>query len=386
LAGADPYVIEPEHEIPEWRSDFNQRYPGISRVTVAPTTLLFYVPFASLSHRTQQVIWWLLQWAAMIWAIIVLYRSEATEEERRAFLSISVVCFLGSWFWRLHVERGQYYVFLTLLLCLDLAAIRAAGGSRPRWVGIPIGISIALRPTYGIVLPLLWLLGERRAAVRAAVTSVLLVALSIAVVGWSAWRHFFETVEQMAIVEVDPGFQARHFGPLVTKVPPLIEGLDFSKELPHRGGGSTIAALIKAPWALPLSRAATFAVGFVGIALAWWMSARGIRRDAILMLVSLIPIFIEFTGTTRNTYADVAFLPVVAFMVAIMPASVFVWILACITLLLFIGPLESKWTVHLRHLMIVTLATAVLCQALMPANRAKPVASGQKRSAAPLSQ
>jgi hypothetical protein len=67
------------------------------------------------------------------------------EELRRVFLLMAALCFVGSWFWRLHVKRGQYYIFLTLLLCLDVAAVRNTA-LRTRWLGIPIGIALALRP------------------------------------------------------------------------------------------------------------------------------------------------------------------------------------------------------------------------------------------------
>jgi hypothetical protein len=360
LLGLDPYRVEWRPGVSLELADYQQRYPGISRVTVAPPVLLAYAPFASLGHRTQQLLWWGLQWAALLAAILILFRSYDCAELRRAFLLVAVLCFVGSWFWRLHVERGQYYVFLALLLCLDVAALRNAA-LRTRWLGVPIGLAVALRPTNGVLVPLLWLMGERAAAVKAAVTAALVLAGSVAWVGPGPWQHLVENVRLAAFYEMDPEFEARHFGPVVNRAPAVIEGLDFSRELPYRGGGSTIQSLIKRPWAVPLSRMATVMVVLAGMAMMWWMARQAhLPRDALLLLLTMMPVLVELTGTLRNTYTDVAFLPVIAVLIPLIGRSAALVALSTVTLLLFLGPLESKWVSHFRHLLVVLLVLATL--------------------------
>jgi len=364
--GLDPYTIDWRPGMPLELADFHQRYPGVSRVTVTPPTLFAYVPFAQLSHRTQQLIWWTLQWAALAGTILILLRSfEAGMELRKMFLLTAVVCFVGSWFWRLHVERGQYYIFVTMLICLDLAALRNMKERAP-WVGIPIGIAIALRPTSAVLAPLLWFMDERDAAKRAVLTATAIVICSALIVGVPVWKHFFETVSSAAFAEVDRNFEAAHFGPVTAVAPALLEGLDFSKELPHYSGGSTIGALFKQQWAVTLSGLVAIIATLLAMTIIRGMSRRKyVRRDAILLFLSMMPIVMDFTRPMRNTYADVDFLPVVALMLSVMPRRIFFKASACVTFLFFIGPLESKWTVHLRHLLLVLLVGAVLLYAVM---------------------
>jgi hypothetical protein len=362
LMSLDPYSVEWRPGMPLWLADFNQRYPGASKVTVPPTVLFAYVPFAELSHRTQQLIWWALQWIAMVVTIFALLRSFNTAERQRIFLLAAVFCFIGSWFWRLHVERGQYYIFLTLFFCLDIAALRREK-RHPAWLGVPIGISAALRPTYVVLIPMLWFMGERCAAKRATVTAIALLTCSFLVAGLPVWRHFFDTVSSWAFIEIDNSFQDKRFGSIVASAPAIIEGLDFSKALPYYGAGSTIGALFKQPWAVALSPVMTIVIMFSAVLTTWWMSRRNVPRTYILLLLSIAPIIVEFSGVMRNTYADVSFLPVVALGLAAMPTTLLFEISGVLTLLLYTGPIESQWIVHLRHFASVALVFAILLYA-----------------------
>jgi hypothetical protein len=364
LMSLDPYAELWHPGMPLELADFYQRYPGISRVTAPPTVIFAYVPFAYLSHRNQQFIWWALQWAALGGAIIVLYRSFGSSELRRVFALVAVLCFIGSWFWRLHVERGQYYIFLTLLLCFDIAALRSTSRRRSLWLGVPIGISIALRPTYLVLVPILWFMGERLAATRAVLTAFAIFGISIFIVGWPVWRHFYDTVNLVALNEIDHNFPSKQFGPVMAIAPSVIEGLDFSKELPYSGASSTIGALIKQPWAIPFSRLMTVVMMILAAITSWWMTRRAhVSRDVVLLFLSIMPIIVEFTGVERGTFQDVAFLPVICLTLAIiqrMPNANFFKIFVAFTLVFFIGPFESFWVANLRHLFVVLLAFSLL--------------------------
>lgn len=360
LASLDPYSTDWRPGMPLELADPQQRYPGLSRVTAVPPVLFAYMPFAPLAYRSQQIIWWFLQWISISATILVLYKSFAEKAERRLFLLVVVLCVVGSWFWRLHVERGQYYIFPTMLFCFDAAALRWSR-SRPAWLGIPSGIAIALRPTNVILVPLFWFMNERRAAVVAAGVGALILLTSLFVVGWPVWKHYFQTVSDYAYVEIDPTFEEQHFGPVAAVAPDVVEGMDLKKSLPHKSGGSTIGALFETPWAIPLSRVVAVLLFVLGSAAMWWMRRQQrMPRDALLLFLSIMLVFIDFARPMRITYADVAFLPVIAFLLPLIPRRGLLLAIAIVSFVCYLGPLESKWVVHLRHLFSVTLVSAVL--------------------------
>jgi len=403
LLSLDPYSTGWHVGMPLELADSLQRYPGVSRNTADPPFLLVYVPFANFSYRTQQIIWWGLGWFSLAATIFALLSSDRNQDTRRLFFLVAVICVVGSWFWRLHAERGQYYIFVTMLVCFDIAALRNVRES-PSWLGIPSGIAIALRPTNVILAPLLWLIGERRAAISSLITAALISTASLCIVGWSVWKHYFENVNLTAYVEVVPNFQAKYFGPIQAVAPPIIEGLDFSKALPARSGqylwtlvasltcflgvesnsltelspcvnsqadsSNTIreatksnlrALLFEAPRAITLSRAAAiFLLAFASITTAWMARQKHINRDVILLFLSTMLVLIDFTRPERNTYADVAFLPVIAILLSVIPNKIVFKIFLVVTLLFFVGPIESTLVGHLRHLFMVTLVLAVV--------------------------
>src|SRR5262249_49542684 len=155
---------------------------------------------------TQKVIWWGLQWVALGITIALLARSFRDQADRNIFLIISIVCFVGSWFWRLHVERGQYYIFSTMLISLDLAMLRTQN-SRPRWLVAASGIAVVIKPSNLILLPMLWLAGDRRVTLLAAFAAALVVAASLYPAGPKVWSSFVSVVQSWTEYELDSDFE-----------------------------------------------------------------------------------------------------------------------------------------------------------------------------------
>jgi hypothetical protein len=290
----DPYTIEWRPGMPLDLADPSQRYPGVSRVSAAPSLLLLYMPFAELPYRTQQIIWWALQWAALGITIAVLARSFRNEADRNIFLLIAVICFVGSWFWRLHVERGQYYIFSTMLLSLDLAVLRDKG-RRPKWLGIPSGIAVAIKPTNVILVPMLWFLGERRAALGAVFVAALVVAASLYPSGPQVWSSFLSTIQDAAAAEMYPDFASKHFGPVQAVAPRVIEGVDFGKPLELGVDGnwirpSNITYMLRGrSWAIYLSQVVVIILFVVGPLAVWRLERSRTRsRDFLLLYITAV--------------------------------------------------------------------------------------------------
>jgi hypothetical protein len=384
LLSIDPYNIEWRPGMPLELADLHQRYPGITRVTAAPPLLLLYAPFAELPYRTQQIIWWVLQWVALTTTIIVLARSFSNELDRKFFILLAIIFFVGSWFWRLHVERGQYYIFSVMLICIDLAALR--NDSRrplPIWLGIPSGVAVAIKPTNVILLPMLWFLGERRAALAASFAAAAMFAVSLYPSGPEVWWSFLSSIKLWGEYEITSSFEDKFFGPVQAVAPAIIEGIDFWRVLSIGPYGSeitpsTLISLLRTHWSIQLGQVISlllFIAGPVGI---WWLKRRGnVSRDTMLLFTTFLLAAIEFTRPVRWTYVDVTFLPVAAFLVSTLPRSRPFIMLAAFTCIFYLVPLESKWGVRTRHLLTI----AVVCVTLTA--NAFPLGSVRARAAAP---
>ena len=366
IQSLDPYKIEWRSGMPLELADMFQRYPGVTRVTAAPPLLLLYMPFAELPYRTQQLIWWVLQWTALGITIVVFARSFRSEVDRKVFLLIAVVCFVGSWFWRLHVERGQYYIFSTMLLSLDLALLRDEG-QRPKWLGIPSGIAVAIKPTNIVLFPMLWFLGERRAALVAAFASALVVAASLYPIGPQVWSSFLTAIQENAAEEMDPTFASKHYGQVQAVAPRLIEGLDFGKALSLGVDDSRIVpsnlTAIRKPWATYVSQLVVIGLFVVGPLTIWQLKRRGAAsRDLLLLIITLVLAALEFMRPWRWHYVDVTFLPITAFLITTVPRTWAFLVFAVLTYSCYLGPLETRWVVRARHLLTVTLASAIVAR------------------------
>ena len=160
LAGLDPYAIEWSPPS-AWFVDPLRRYPGLSRTTVTPLVLMVYCPLAWLPYHTQRILWAVIEWLAMILSILVLMRIVPAGLARFVFLVFALLFFVSGFFWRLHVEKGQFYIFLTGILSL---AIYFDIKQKSTIAGILLGLLIILRPTFLIMLPLLFFLRRWRMA------------------------------------------------------------------------------------------------------------------------------------------------------------------------------------------------------------------------------
>jgi hypothetical protein len=367
LLSLDPYSIDWRPGMPLDLADTHQRYPGVTRVTAAPSCLLMYIPFAELSYRMQHLIWWVLQWMALAAAILVLARSFSDRFERNVFTLIAIVCFASSWFWRLHVERGQYYIFVVLLVCLDLAVLRQSRRC-PGWLGIPSGIAVAIKPTNVLLLPALWFMGERRAALTGCLAAAIVFAASVYPSGPVVWWSFLSAVSDNAEAEIDYTFENRHFGPVQGVAPDIIESMNFRYSISTGWRDdvppSTLTSFFKARWTVYLNQGAMLFLFIAGPIAVWWLNRINASRDELLLFISLLLAIVDFFRPWRYSYVDVNFLPVTAFIITLLLRSRALIILACITYMGYLAPLEKHWVVPTRYALTITLASAIIVMRL----------------------
>jgi hypothetical protein len=274
----------------------------------------------------------------------VLARSFRDKAEGTVFVAIAIVCFVSSWFWRLHVERGQYYIFSTMLLSLDLAALRGEG-RRPKWIGIASGIAVAIKPTNVILLPMLWFWKERLAALVAMFSAAMVVTASFYPSGPQIWSSFLSVVQDVAKSEVDTGFEDKHFGPVQAIAPHVLEGVDFGKApLPLGADGekitpSAIPCILSASRVAPylnqsallrLNQVVLIALFILGPLAIWLIERSGNRsRDLVLLTMAIALAAVDFARPVRWHYVDVTFLPITAFLITTMPRTRTFVLVAC---------------------------------------------------------
>jgi len=230
LRGLDPYFLPMRADLPETLQDPDRYALQFSRCTYAPTLLWLYAPFAKLAFTTQRWIWWCLEWTALLSSIYLLGQLMASSVVRNAFFLLAVVFFACGPFWRLHVERGQYYVFVllgtvaTVWLCLGRKGAEGYARRDHWWNGLPLGLVISVRLTPVVMVPALWLAGYRKTAYGAAGFALILIASTFSFGGARLWPSYFRNVSLQSRYVTDAAFFAAAKQNLPA-VPQTIEGI-----------------------------------------------------------------------------------------------------------------------------------------------------------------
>lgn len=188
VRGINPYTIKESEDLDPTLRDPDQS--GLSRCTYPPTLLFLYAPLSSLKYSTQRAIWAMLEWCAFFTSVLVLRECLKLRDARYWFSVAAIGLFGSSFFWRLHVERGQYYIVVVLLISIGILLLLKTQHAVA--TGIFWGIAICLRPTAGLlVLP--WLMSsQRKIAITAIATAIVSVAAATAAGQPEYWLDFLK--------------------------------------------------------------------------------------------------------------------------------------------------------------------------------------------------
>src|SRR5262249_35422372 len=173
--------------------------------------------------------------------LVGIVRSRAA---RTALLALGMFFFVAGDLWRFHVERGQFYAFVLVLLALGTRSMvrQGPGGG---WAGLSFGLAAALRASFVLTAIPLALLGYRRSAAALVATLGAAVALTLPWVGVRGWASYVATMQvwEQSAAAADGGADLllRRYGP-ARPAPRTAEGLDFFHSLPIATGGSTLLA------------------------------------------------------------------------------------------------------------------------------------------------
>jgi hypothetical protein len=186
-AGLDPYFYV-------WRPGMSERLADywvipykMTRATYPPSLLWFYSLTSGWGWSRLRWVDFLAEEAAFLALALLLARSSfhRTDRERALSLLLVLVAIGCSPIWRSHVERGQHYVGLALLLGLALACVERR---QPGWAGFCGGWAVLFRPTFAVIFLPLLMKRQWRAVAGGAAGLAVSLALSLPTTGLGLYQ------------------------------------------------------------------------------------------------------------------------------------------------------------------------------------------------------
>ncbi len=314
LRGINPYSLKNSRELDEELQDPDQTI--LNRCTYPPTLLLFYAPLANLDYRLQRALWMVLEWTALALSVTLLSLAIRSRDVRFWFVIGSIGLIGGSHFWRLHVERGQYYVFVLLLLSLGTHF------TLRRWLpivaGIFFGLAACLRPPVVLLIAALWWTRSRSASYSAVITLGLAILLSTLWGGLDYWRDFVELsrswelailgqsfgdVPELDLTSTIDGYRR----PMLDDFTPNLSLASFARGMlptEQRLNPKLLATIIKVCWLVVVSSLVVYCCR------GHWFKT--VSERYALLLGAAVMLLTDYFLPIRIEYADVLFcLPLV---------------------------------------------------------------------------
>lgn len=190
----DPYFFKWHVGLPDEWLDPTDRNVPISQVTVPPTVLSVHAAIATFPYRLQRVIWLFVQWALFIATVMPAAGCATTSLQKKVVWIAALLFVSGSFFWRLHVERGQIYVLYAFLIMLSFWFSQRVSLSNQLIGGIVLGLSISLRPIL-IVMGIPLLISRRWTTLGGAFMGALVGLGGAALVaGAHLWQSYFSAM------------------------------------------------------------------------------------------------------------------------------------------------------------------------------------------------
>jgi hypothetical protein len=242
IQNADPLLRDPDRSV-----------VGVTRCTYAPTVLLVYGFLSGLPWTTERLAWACIEWISLLTSAWLIYRTSLRNVSRRAKLAALAVfagLFAGGYFWQYHVERGQYYAQILLMLtsgaALCLWGASKGGTSVDRWwYGIPFGMAASWRPPMILIALPLWLLGLRRSALGTVAACIACVLASLPFAGTSEWASFNYAVNYRQNLVLHPALEEAE-RQRVPYIDPHVEGVTFGANmLPSKDMNSSLIGVMQ---------------------------------------------------------------------------------------------------------------------------------------------
>jgi len=316
--GINPYKLESIDSQPD-------RFKSAGPAYSTPAVLALYLPLEKFSWRVQRVVYFSLDWLFALAAFYLFQRYFCrTRAEKLSCWFIYASFVLCSCSFRLHLERGQYYVLVLLLSCHAAAAVMKNWTS---WIScFPTAFLLLLRPTYVLFLVVaLACLGSSRWVIRVAFVTLLMFLALLPVCGIRSWEEFGPAVAERQ------EFHLARITALCANEEPVsqdstigvIEGVDFSKRLDvHSVTGTLIGLFNHSPAFVKNHRTFTCEMfpahvlkllnaGFeiltlaAGLIIMFIARGRNVDRKLLVAFMVLWPMVLEIFAPDRGFYLAV---------------------------------------------------------------------------------
>jgi len=195
LDGEDPYFFKWEQNTPEEfvdARDFYSNFP-MSRLTTPPTVLLLHFPFASIPYKTQQILWAFIQWLLLLLSIILLSSTTDSIMKKKIIWIIGLLIIASSFFWRLHIDKGQIYILFLFMIILSYWLIKKKDNHILS--GFILGLTVSLRPPV-ILMGIPFLIKKRWKFIFSGLAGILISFVSsLFIAPFSLWKSYFNSME-----------------------------------------------------------------------------------------------------------------------------------------------------------------------------------------------
>ena len=351
----NPYY-DPRHEI------HTDHLRMLSEDTYSPALLLLYAPLCETSWNTQRIIYFYLDWASILLCFFVLSYAFPISASRVALWFAFVLIVIAGLSFRLHLERGQYYIELSLLTCL--AAVCLVRRHDSWFCAFPLALLVLFRPTYAICILCLLVFRRFRLAAIASSLCLVLFALTLPFAGIRDWENYFNEI-RFNQVETAGAAYAKVSAPPSATQRQIIEGVDFSHSLSYPGyladrtltgvaQGSVSRFLTRFLHRIASSASTLERLNSTGLSLAclsdlalmYSFSRRRVGGLVPIAFLFLAPLNLELFAPQRFAYCDVTILvPVLLLTAAVLEKSRRLgWVL--FSVLLAVGALLPFLAIH----------------------------------------
>lgn len=195
LDGNDPYFFKWNQNTPEYFVDSRDIYSNfpISRLTAPPTILMLHAPFAGIKYKTQQILWAVMQWILLLMSIIMLSNTTDSFIKKKVIWIIGLLLIASSFFWRVHVDKGQIYILFVFLIILSYWLSKRK--ENHILSGFVLGLTVSLRPTV-LLMGIPFLIKRRWKFIISGILGIFVgFVSSLFITPFSIWKSYFGSME-----------------------------------------------------------------------------------------------------------------------------------------------------------------------------------------------
>lgn len=311
LTGQDPYTFVWQPGMPLELLDPCHDFL-VHRLTAPPPTLFLYAPIAPLPYKAERLVSFVLEWLSFALSVALLTRTIADMHQRVTFLLLTVLCFVLSGFWRLHLERGQVYAFH--LLVLSGAVVLSLRHHLDSWSGgILFGLAALLRLNYLLFVPAFLLLRQWRTGLGASATFLAGVLATVPFMHPGSWASYHKVGDEYYLTLWAPERLPKrpppqHEGP--------VEDVNFGSFLDeavstsfgyfyHKGQSAGLLPIIDLGL---VSKGIMSLLGLTLLGLLWRRRREPLHPRLVLALIVCFALDTEFFLPHRWSYVDVVLL------------------------------------------------------------------------------